>query len=98
MEERHMHGPNVKSGPDNAIAYKQKLGLILFLVYLAVYTLFIAINVIKPVLMGTPILFGVNLAVWYGMFLIVLALVLGMFYNYFCTREEKRLNSGEGDK
>jgi uncharacterized membrane protein (DUF485 family) len=90
-----MHEANVKTGPDKASGYKEKLGLILFLIYLAIYATFIAINVAIPRSMGAMGPFGVNVAIWYGIFLIVLALVLGMAYNHFCTKAEKSMNAEE---
>jgi hypothetical protein len=40
-----------------------RLGAWMFLAYLIVYSGFVAINVIKPVLMESVVLFGLNLAV-----------------------------------
>jgi uncharacterized membrane protein (DUF485 family) len=87
-----MHEANAKTGTDKASKYKEKLGLILFLIYMAVYAAFITVNVAVPRIMGILGPFGVNLAIWYGMGLIVLALVLGIIYNAFCTRAEKSMN------
>ncbi len=45
------HGPAIEYGPDNAAAFKTKLGLILFFIYAAIYGVFVAINTVNPVLM-----------------------------------------------
>ena len=67
----------------------------MFLVYAAVYVVFIAINVITPRLMETAIFAGLNLAVIYGFGLIILALVMALFYSAACGRREKTL-AGKG--
>jgi uncharacterized membrane protein (DUF485 family) len=86
------HGPAVKLGKDNASPAKAKLGLILFFFYAAFYAGFVIINVNNPQLMGKPFALGLNLAVFYGFSLILIAIVLGVVYNFFCTRLENKLN------
>ena len=92
------HGPAVKLGKDNASEWKSKLGIKLFFVYGLIYTGFVLINTVKPKLMEINVLFGMNLAVIYGMGLIVLAIIMGLVYNYFCTKKEDELNKSEADK
>jgi uncharacterized membrane protein (DUF485 family) len=46
-------------------------------------------------LLGIEFLAGQNLAIVYGMGLIILAAVMGLIYNYFCTRYENELNKEE---
>lgn len=86
------HGPAVELGNDYSIAYKTRLGVILFFVYLLVYAGFVLIGVFYPDLMGIKTLAGLNLAFVYGMGLIVLAIIMGLVYNYFCTRHEDKMN------
>ena len=88
------HGPASELEEDNAIAKKNKLGVILFLFYLVIYSGFVAIGTLAPQLMGEKIL-GQNLSVIYGMGLIVLAIIMGVIYNYFCTKYENQLNKKE---
>ncbi len=58
---------------------RSRYGLRLFAVYLIFYVGFMALNVIDPLAMGRP--FGpANLAIMYGLFLIVAALVLAIIY------------------
>ncbi|MBN1591802.1 MAG: DUF485 domain-containing protein [Candidatus Coatesbacteria bacterium] len=76
-------------------AYKTKLGVRMFLVYLVIYFGFVVINSVKPSLMGIHI-GGVNLAIVYGMGLIVLALMMAMIYTHLCSKEEAK--HGESDK
>ena len=86
-----LHQPAASAGRDPAFRYKRRLGVIMFVIYSAVYAGFVAINLINPALMGVTILAGLNLAVVYGMGLIVLALVLALFYNRACSRKEAEL-------
>ena len=88
------HGPAVQYGPDNAIRFKSRLGVILFFVYASIYGLFVAINTLNPVIMETEVLLGLNLAIVYGFGLIIFAIVLGIIYNYLCTKKEDELNAG----
>lgn len=89
------HGPAAELGKDHSIAYKTRLGVKLFLVYLLVYAGFVGIGVFSPRLMGTTALLGLNLAFVYGMGLIVLAIIMGLVYNYFCTRHEDKMQKEE---
>ncbi|MDA3851969.1 MAG: DUF485 domain-containing protein [Spirochaetaceae bacterium] len=89
------HGPAIQSGPDKASSYKSKLGVRMFIVYGIVYLGFILINTLKPKLMAVEVLFGLNLAVVYGFSLIFLAIILGLIYNYLCTKKEDELNKEE---
>lgn len=87
-----LHGPAVPVEKDNAAAKKSKLGVILFLVYTVIYTGFVVIGLTKPELLGVEIIGGQNLAIIYGFGLIVLAIVMGFIYNYFCTQFENKMN------
>ena len=91
-----MHNqPAVELGRDLSIPKKTKLGVILFLVYLAIYVGFVVIGTLFTEALGGRILANLNLAVVYGMGLIVLAAVMGLFYNYFCTKYEKQMHREE---
>lgn len=88
-----LHEPaNAPSAPDHAIAYKVRLGVILFFAYALVYVGFIAISLYDVTLMDKTVLLGLNLAVVYGFGLIVIALVLALVYNAMCSAQEKKLN------
>ncbi len=86
-----LHEPAASAGRDPAFAFKRRLGVIMFVVYSAVYAGFVAINLIDPSLMGVKVVAGQNLAVVYGMGLIILALVLALVYNRACSRKEAEL-------
>ncbi len=88
-----MHqGPAPESGPDPASGYKTRLGVVMFTIYCVVYVGFILTNVLSEGEAMQIILFmGLNLAVVYGVGLIVLALVMALIYNHKCTSKEKEL-------
>ena len=87
------HGPAVPMGEDKASEIKSKIGIRMVIIYGIIYFGFILINTLSPQLMETKIIFGVNLAVVYGFSLILLAIILGLFYNDFCTKKENELNT-----
>lgn len=88
-----LHEPAVQGGKDNASGWKALLGIKLFWLYCIIYMGFVGIAVFAPNLMKTPVLAGVNLAIIYGMALIVFAIVLGLIYNYVCTKKENETNN-----
>ncbi len=88
-----LHGQAAEMKEDRATPYKQRLGVKMFGVYGLIYVSFVAINVIQPSLMEVPVLFGVNLACIYGFGLIVIALVLALIYNAYCTGFEAKYNA-----
>ena len=77
---------------------KTKLGIMLFFISCFFYACFILINTISPKLMEIEVCFGLNLAPFYGFGLIILAIIMGLIYNYLCTNIENKyhLNNGEG--
>ncbi len=87
-----LHEPAVVIATDNAAAYKSKLGVILFIFYTFVYSGFVVIGLTNPELMGVELIGGQNIAIIYGFGLIVLAIIMGFIYNYFCTRMENKMN------
>jgi uncharacterized membrane protein (DUF485 family) len=86
-----LHEPAAKAGKDPAFAYKRRLGVILFLVYGAIYAGFVVMNLVAPALMDTILFSGLNVAVIYGFGLIVLALILALAYNRACGMREAAL-------
>ena len=88
-----LHEPAPPSGADPAAATKTRLGIRMFLSYLVVYVLFVAINVYRPALMERTVWRGLNLATVYGVALIVLALLQALVYNALCGRRERNLSA-----
>ncbi|MCO5285941.1 MAG: DUF485 domain-containing protein [Chitinophagaceae bacterium] len=69
-------------------AKKARLGIRFFFLYLIVYGGFVAIGVLNYELLAVEVFRGINLAVFYGFGLIVLAVLLGVWYNFLCNRYE----------
>lgn len=84
------HGPSTEWKEDGSSAYKTKLGVRMFILYVVVYAGFILINSLTPSWMGVDI-GKVNLAFFYGIGLIVYALILATIYNYLCTKKEAEM-------
>ena len=90
-----IHKNTVSVEKDNSIKVKAKLGIILFFIYLFIYAGFVFIGTVYPQVLGFKVISGLNLAYVYGMGLIVLAAVMGLIYNFFCTRFENKMNKEE---
>jgi uncharacterized membrane protein (DUF485 family) len=70
-------------------ARNARYGLILFAVYFAFSAAFVVLNAFWPDVMSLPV-GGVNLAVSYGLGLIVAAIVLALVYSWLCRGSAKR--------
>ncbi len=83
------HGPAVKVTEDSVVSeYKTRVGLRFFAIYGIIFVGFVGINTFFPKLMMVRVVFGLNLAVTYGFFLILTAIVMGLIYNALCTKKE----------
>ena len=87
-----LHEPVTEIGTDKAASKKAKLGVKMFFAYTIIYAGFVLIGLTKPELMGLELIGGQNLAIIYGFGLILLAIIMGFIYNYFCTRMEDKMN------
>jgi uncharacterized membrane protein (DUF485 family) len=87
-----LHEPVAKQEKDNASDWKAKLGIKLFWLYCVIYAGFVALAVFATETLKTPVLAGVNLAIIYGMALILFAIILGLIYNHVCTKKENEMN------
>jgi uncharacterized membrane protein (DUF485 family) len=65
---------------EESLSSNQRAGLKLFALYCVAYGTFIGVNVVSPQFMPVPILAGVNLAIIFGLGLILLAFVLSLVY------------------
>ena len=93
-----LHGSAPDTGPDPASRYKSRLGVWMFLAYSLVYAGFVLTNIVdEGRAMQLIVVAGLNLAVVYGMGLIVLALILALIYNALCTAKEREM-SGPADR
>lgn len=61
-----------------------RIGLVLFVLYSALYGSFMLLNAFAPDVMDRRPYAGVNLAVLYGFGLIVAAFVLALLYGFLC--------------
>lgn len=89
------HEPAVELGVDNASKKKARLGVWFFFLYLFFYGGFVAIGVLNYELLSQEIVAGLNLALFYGIGLIVFAVLLGILYNNYCSRFEDEMNKEE---
>jgi uncharacterized membrane protein (DUF485 family) len=70
-----------------------RIALALFWVYLAAYAGFMGLATFAPQWMERPAVWGVNLAILYGLGLIVGAVVLALLYMLLCHRSAARLHA-----
>lgn len=61
-----------------------RIGLILFFVYLALYVGFVFLSAFSPDTMEATPVAGINVAILYGFFLIISAIVLALIYGLVC--------------
>ena len=74
-------------------ARNSRYGMVLFLIYLAFYGGFVALNAFSPKQMESTPAFGLNLAILYGFALIAAAMVLALIYTWLC----RAVSSGNTD-
>jgi uncharacterized membrane protein (DUF485 family) len=79
----------------SAVAYNARLGVVLFLIYLLLYVGFIYLSAFQRERMAAEIIGRVNLAVVYGLGLIVAAFVMALLYMVLCRREPAQSEPGE---
>jgi uncharacterized membrane protein (DUF485 family) len=69
---------------EHTTARNARVGLVLFVIYLALYGGFMGLATFAYEQMARPVLFGVNLAIVYGFGLIIAALVFSLIYMVLC--------------
>ena len=74
-----------------------RAGLVLFFIYLAFYAGFMGLATFAPQAMGRPAVLGVNLAITYGMGLIIGAFVVAVIYMAICGRNARRFSDPFSD-
>ena len=90
-----LHEPAAQSEKDYASDYKRLLGIKMFIIYGILYAGFVTINAVVPGIMEKRVLFGLNLAVFYGFSLIIFAIISGLIYNKLCTAKEDEMRLEE---
>ena len=78
MEQR------TKKSNDAILRKNTRIGVRMTVLYTIVYGGFVAVCVFRPSWTGARALFGLNLAVFYGLALIVIAILFALIYNYLC--------------
>ena len=80
------HNPSDSSGARDAhaAARHRRYGLVLFAIYLVIYSGFVWLNAFRPELAEVPLVAGINVAIVYGFGLIIAAFVLAIFYGWLC--------------
>jgi len=74
---------------------KSVIGVRMTILYSLIYGGFVALSVFQPTWMGAPAPFGLNLAIAYGLGLIVAAIVFAIVYNYLCRVPASHSGAGE---
>lgn len=69
---------------------KSNIGIRMTILYSLVYGGFVALSVFRPEIMGSKALFGMNLAISYGLFLILFAVLLAVIYNLLVKEPKKK--------
>ena len=73
-----------------------RIGLVFFAVYLVLYGGFVLLAAFSPDTMEATPLAGVNLAIWFGFGLIVVAMVLALVYGWVCRAGGPQSRLGHG--
>ena len=63
---------------------KSGIGIRMTLLYSIIYAGFVALSVFRPAWTGARALLGLNLAVTYGLGLIIVAIIFALVYNHLC--------------
>lgn len=92
MKEKKTKSPETSG--NRCTVKKELAGKRFFFLYAAVYGCFILVSVIRPDIMGIKA-GGFNIAILYGMSLILFAVLLAFIYNNLCTRAEERTDQSE---
>lgn len=74
-------------------ARNARYGLVLFALYFSFYAVFVILNAFQPTAMSVTLM-GINLAIIYGMGLIIAALVLALIYCWLCRGRVEPVGAG----
>ncbi len=93
---------NVPTTDDALERRKSAIGIQMTILYSIVYAGFVALSVFQPTWMGARAVLGLNVAVAYGLGLIVIAVLFALVYNYLCrvppAGAASRTSSASGPK
>lgn len=93
-----MHVNNTPTEKESLTKRKSALGIRLFFIYLICYAGFVLIGVFQYELLAFQVLWGLNLALAYGIGLIIFAVILGVVYNYYCTKYEDEADAEQSNE
>jgi len=71
----------ISSDPGDSEQRKSNIGVRMTILYAIIYSGFVVLSVFMPTLMGVDALFGLNLAIAYGLALIIIAIIFAIIYN-----------------
>ncbi len=75
---------------------KSRIGIRMTLLYSVVYAGFVVLSVFRPTWMGARAVFGLNVAVSYGLGLILIAIAFALIYNHLCRVPSDRSTTRKG--
>ena len=90
-DEQERHDPST-------VARNARTGGVLFILYLVVYSGFVAMNAFRPDLMAAKPVAGINIAVLYGFGLIVGAFVVALVYGWLCRNPAPTSDHERGER
>jgi uncharacterized membrane protein (DUF485 family) len=76
---------------------KSIIGIRMTILYSLVYGGFVALSVFQPSWMGARAILGLNLAVAYGLGLILIAILFALIYNHLCRVPSSGTRPAAGD-
>jgi uncharacterized membrane protein (DUF485 family) len=83
------HGPATEWKTEKSEGFKRRLGLIMFAIYVPIYLIFIFLGVFSVKTMGADV-GPINVAILFGLLLIVIAVIQALVYNSLCSKREKQ--------
>ena len=86
MAEFGQENVNEDNDTPAAALRRSRLGLVFFAIYFLLYATFVGLNAFANSVMATVVYAGLNLAVVYGMVLIIAAVVMAILYSTICGK------------
>ena len=93
-----MNSPTNHDNHPDVVSRNARYGLMLFVVYVLLYSGFIFLALFRTDDLGKPALFGVNVAILYGFGLIAAAIVLALVYMLLTRRSPRSVRDEEASK